>query len=194
MFTLRSSRENNWFGRRLRAAREAAKISQEQLAERVELTRLTIARYESGKLRPNFERLEPIAAAVSQPLWWFFTDQDEKPKYSATFEEFCTEVLSRLSSLEERVSHQTVTGMDKLIARENTKDYISGVEEATQRGFAQGLDQLRASILEILEERFESLPAGLALRLRDIKDPRRLRHLAKRSATDSDLKKFLESF
>ena len=194
MFTLRSSRENNWFGRRLRAAREAAKISQEQLAERVELTRLTIARYESGKLRPNFERLEPIAAAVSQPLWWFFTDQDEKPKYSATFEEFCTEVLSRLSSLEERVSHQTVTGMDKLMARESTRDYVSGIEEATQRGLAQGLDLLRESILEILGERFESLPADLAVRLHEITDPKRLRYLVKRSATDVNLETFLESF
>ena len=47
MITLRSSRDKNWFGRRLKAAHEAARISQEELAERVDLTRLTIARYEA---------------------------------------------------------------------------------------------------------------------------------------------------
>lgn len=187
---LRSSRDSNWFGRRLKAAREAARISQEELAERVELTRLTIARYESGKLRPNFERLEPLALAVSQPLWWFFTDQDELPKYSATLEEFCTEVLSRLSHLEERVA-VNVPLSGKLVARENVEGYTVGLEEATLRGLAQGMDLLRQSILEILEERFGSVSPAVVSRLREIQEPGELRNVVKLSATAPDLTAFL---
>ena len=190
---MRSSRDKNWFGRRLKVAREAARISQEELAERVDLTRLTIARYESGKLRPNFERLEPIAAAVSQPLWWFFIDQDEKPKYSATFEEFCSEVLSRLTVLEERVADQALLGPDRLVARENAKLYTGGIEEATQRGLAQGLDLLRDSILEILAERFGKVPTDVVSRLNDVTAPEKLRSLVRKSATDADLETFLKN-
>lgn len=190
MFKLRSSRDNNWFGRRLKVAREAAKISQEELAERVDLTRLTIARYESGRLRPNFERLEPLAAAVSQPLWWFFTDQDEKPKYSATFEEFCTEVLNRLSVLEERVA-DNVSTLGQLVVRENAEEYVSNLGEMTQRSLEQGLDLLRESILDILEERFGSVSPAVVSRLREIQEPGELRNVVKLSATAPDLTAFL---
>lgn len=101
---LASLEDNNWYGRRLKFAREAARLSQEELAERVDLTRLTIARYESGKLKPSFERLVPIAAALSQPLWWFFTDRDNasvasEPGLDTTLQE----IVDRLNHLESQV-------------------------------------------------------------------------------------------
>lgn len=101
---LASLEDNNWYGRRLRFAREAARLSQEELAERVELTRLTIARYESGRLKPSFERLVPIAAALSQPLWWFFTQEDNSSVGAEGVRETALqEIVDRLNHLEDQV-------------------------------------------------------------------------------------------
>lgn len=193
MIRLSSSRDNNWFGRRLKAAREAARLSQEELGERVDLTRLTIARYESGKLRPNFERLEPLAQAVAQPLWWFFTEQDELPRGSATFEQLCREVLHRLSVLEEWVArgeHHFV----EIMAREDSERYTADFEEATRRGHDQEWQLLREAILEILKARFGELSPAVALRLQEIEDPCELRRLATASALARDLSTFLHQF
>lgn len=126
MSKLKASKDKNWFGQRLKAAREAARMSQEELAEKVELTRLTIARYESGRLKPGFERLEPLAAALSQPLWWFFTDRDEKPKLlpSGPSEELCREILVRLGRLEEKVEqlpHFLVEELGQAISKERKR-------------------------------------------------------------------------
>ena len=101
---LASLEDNNWYGRRLKFAREAARLSQEELAERVDLTRLTIARYESGKLKPSFERLVPIAAALSQPLWWFFTDEDNSSVCGDSgVDPTLQEIVDRLNHLESQV-------------------------------------------------------------------------------------------
>lgn len=91
----------------MKQARETARLSQEELAERVDLTRLTIARYESGRLKPSFERLLPIANAVSRPLWWFFVDDEENPTPLAqgTNDKILQEILGRLAQLEQQV-HQ----------------------------------------------------------------------------------------
>lgn len=104
MTMLSSLKDNNWFGMRLKRARESARLSQEELAERVDLTRLTIARYETGRLKPGFERLHPIAQAVSQPLWWFFTDDDEEPiRELALPNDVVGEFSGRLARMEEQL-------------------------------------------------------------------------------------------
>ena len=51
-------------GEKIRELRLAAKLSQEQLAELSSLNRVTIAKYESGKIEPGAQALSRIADAL----------------------------------------------------------------------------------------------------------------------------------
>lgn len=55
-------------GRRIREAREAAGLTQEQLAERTDLVRNTIGNVENGHYSPRLDSLLMIADAVRVPL------------------------------------------------------------------------------------------------------------------------------
>ena len=51
-------------GERIRDLRMAAGLSQEQLAEQASLNRVTIAKYESGRIEPGAQALSRIADAL----------------------------------------------------------------------------------------------------------------------------------
>ena len=51
-------------GRRIREQRQAAGLSQQELAQRSSIGRVTLARVESGKQSPRFNTLSAIAAAL----------------------------------------------------------------------------------------------------------------------------------
>ena len=51
----------------LRALREAAGLSQEQLAEASEISRETISRIENGAISPTVDTLTALAAALNVP-------------------------------------------------------------------------------------------------------------------------------
>ena len=51
-------------GNRIRDARERMRLSQEELAELARLNRVTIAKYESGKVEPGAQALSRIADAL----------------------------------------------------------------------------------------------------------------------------------
>jgi transcriptional regulator with XRE-family HTH domain len=55
-------------GRRIREAREAAGLTQEQLAEQTDLVRNTIGNVELGNYSPRLDSLLMIADAVRVPL------------------------------------------------------------------------------------------------------------------------------
>jgi transcriptional regulator with XRE-family HTH domain len=55
-------------GDRLRNARFRAGLSQEQLADRVGVTRLTIRNYELGRTSPSLDRLNELAFALRVPV------------------------------------------------------------------------------------------------------------------------------
>jgi len=61
-------------GHRVRAAREAAGMSQEQLADVVGVTRNTVYNLESESTKPKADTLWRIAQATGKPLDWFFQD------------------------------------------------------------------------------------------------------------------------
>lgn len=48
-------------GRRIKAARKAAKMSQTELADRINKTLRTVQKYESGEIAPSIEMIEQIA-------------------------------------------------------------------------------------------------------------------------------------
>jgi transcriptional regulator with XRE-family HTH domain len=92
--------ESNAFGSRLKQAREALSLSQEQLAERLDVARLTVVRWESGKLKPGLERLSQIAEATQRPLAWFFRDSDEDEIIAQSLHQVLESIESRLQSIE----------------------------------------------------------------------------------------------
>ena len=52
------------YGTRIKAAREAAQLTQEQLGEKVGVTGVTIMRYEKNQREPRLKKLFEIAAAT----------------------------------------------------------------------------------------------------------------------------------
>ncbi|MBF0394540.1 MAG: helix-turn-helix transcriptional regulator, partial [Alphaproteobacteria bacterium] len=61
-------------GVRLRAARQARGLTQEQLAERIERTVETVSNIERGRNLPGLDTLEILAAVLDMPLAALFAD------------------------------------------------------------------------------------------------------------------------
>lgn len=59
-------------GARIREIRKARGLTQEQLAEMVDVEQKHVSRIESGKNYPTIDRLEKMAAALEVPLMGFF--------------------------------------------------------------------------------------------------------------------------
>lgn len=55
-------------GRRIRAAREAASLTQEQLAKRLHLKPTSVSHMEAGRQGVSVEQIERIAAACGVPV------------------------------------------------------------------------------------------------------------------------------
>ncbi len=53
-----------WRGKMLREARERRKLTQEAVAKKVGVHRVTIARLESGERRPSMDLLQRLAKAL----------------------------------------------------------------------------------------------------------------------------------
>ncbi len=58
-------------GERLRAARELAGFTQTQVAERLQVTEMTVYRWESGKYEPSYGKLQLLSDLYQQPAETF---------------------------------------------------------------------------------------------------------------------------
>ena len=67
-------------GERLRALREAKKLSQGDVEERSGLKRSYISRVEHGHTVPSVETLEKLARALEVPLYQLFYEGEKPPK------------------------------------------------------------------------------------------------------------------
>ncbi len=67
-------------GDRLRAIREAKKLSQGDIEKRSGLVRPYISRVENGHIVPAVETLEKFARALEVPLYQMFYEGEEPPK------------------------------------------------------------------------------------------------------------------
>jgi len=67
-------------GDRLRALREAKKLSQGDIEKRTGLLRCYISRVENGHTVPAIETLEKMARAFEVPLYQLFYDGEEPPE------------------------------------------------------------------------------------------------------------------
>ena len=67
-------------GDRLRALREAKKLSQGDIEKRTGLLRCYISRVENGHTVPAVETLEKLARGMEVPLYQLFYDSEEPPE------------------------------------------------------------------------------------------------------------------
>lgn len=67
-------------GDRIRAIRQAKKLSQGDVEHRTGLLRCYTSRIENGHTVPSLETLEKFARALEVPLYQLFYDGDEPPK------------------------------------------------------------------------------------------------------------------
>ena len=67
-------------GDRLRALREAKKLSQGDIQKRTGLLRPYVSRIENGHTVPSIETLEKLARALEVPLYHLFYEGEEPPK------------------------------------------------------------------------------------------------------------------
>ena len=93
---------DNSVGKRIETLRKSKKISQEDLAEKVGVSRTTIYKWESGASIPNYANMQALARALETTVS-FFTDEtsfgcdeEEKEKESARENEIALSVGSEL--------------------------------------------------------------------------------------------------
>ncbi len=68
------------FGRLLREYREAAGLSQAELAEKAEIHRRTIIKIERGEREPHWPTAVALAKALGKKITDFLMDEPAKPK------------------------------------------------------------------------------------------------------------------
>jgi transcriptional regulator with XRE-family HTH domain len=86
-------------GEKLRGFRKRRGLTQEQLAEKIDVTFQQIQQYESGTSRLNTDKLQSIALALSVPIAAFFAEKevestlsDEEVKLVNGYRASCPEV------------------------------------------------------------------------------------------------------
>lgn len=88
-------------GNRIRKSREQAKFTQEQLAERMELSRATISRWELGEIEPNVEHLAELCRILQVSADYILCLSDSPGRMNI---EFTDEDLKGLRKLIHRLS------------------------------------------------------------------------------------------
>lgn len=66
------------FGQKIRSARQAAGLSQQQAAEIFGVSSPMVSMYENDHSKPGLERLERFAAEAGKSFAWFFLAADEE--------------------------------------------------------------------------------------------------------------------
>jgi transcriptional regulator with XRE-family HTH domain len=84
-----------FFGKRLRSARQAANLSQKSLAKRLHIKQDAISNYERGKVAPDIFRVFSLAQALSVNVGYFFPDE-----HLQNLSKEDREILALLSSLD----------------------------------------------------------------------------------------------
>ncbi len=98
--------ENDWygpesatFGDRLAAAREAAGMTQSQIARRLGVKKATIAGWENDLSEPRANRLSMLAGMVNVSIMWLLTGEGEGMDAPADPEEDTIELASAVAEL-----------------------------------------------------------------------------------------------
>lgn len=120
---------DNSVGKRIETLRKSKKISQEDLAEKVGVSRMTVYKWESGTSVPNYANMQALARALETTVS-FFTDEtsfgcdeEEREKESARENEIALSVESELCAAD--ITYETPAEeayCDKPKLRESSED------------------------------------------------------------------------
>ncbi len=122
--------DNTLIGERIRAARKAAKLTQEELGEKLGLSSSAVSYWETGKFIPDAEHLPALAEALNLSLDSLFTgtEKDWKLKpVNFSAERMHTYVKSKAQALGMRKTLQVM---------ELLRDAHGGQERKSRYGFA----------------------------------------------------------
>lgn len=72
--------EKQLFAERLKNAREASGMSQNQMASRIGVTAATIASWEKAENAPRANRMQMLASLLNVPLLWLLGGSQEVPE------------------------------------------------------------------------------------------------------------------
>ena len=61
MYNVKSKGDIMEIGKKLKALRKAERLTQEEIAKRLNISRVNYTRYETGKVRPDYETIIKIA-------------------------------------------------------------------------------------------------------------------------------------
>lgn len=67
-------------GERIRAIREAKKLSQDDIEKRTGILRVAVSRLENDHVVPSLDTLEKFARALEVPLYQLFYEGEERPE------------------------------------------------------------------------------------------------------------------
>ena len=96
------------FGAIVSERRKLLGISQETLAERVDISQESLSRMEKGFIAPRFERLQLFADALECSIPDLFRGQSKTSEWAATMEK----IISPLSDYEQK---EVVAGVTKIV-------------------------------------------------------------------------------
>ncbi len=106
-------------GDRLRAIREAKKLSQGDIETRTGLKRCYVSRVENGHTVPAIETLEKFACALEVLLYQLFYEGEEPPKLPGLQERLSADQVARDTSRKEAVFLEKLR---RLLARMDAAD------------------------------------------------------------------------
>ncbi len=86
---------------RIKTIRKLRRLTQEQLAQRVDRTVFAISQLERGKSLPSFETLERLSVALEVPVKEFFDDGSEAATMSPHRLSLTTALADRIRSMED---------------------------------------------------------------------------------------------
>lgn len=120
---------DNSVGKRIETLRKSKKISQEDLAEKVGVSRMTVYKWESGTSVPNYANMQALARALETTVS-FFTDEtsfgcdeEEREKESAGENEIALSVENELCAADITYENPAEEAYcDKLKLRESSED------------------------------------------------------------------------
>lgn len=99
---------------RIKTIRKLRRLTQDQLAQRVDRTVFAISQLERGKSLPSFETLERLSVALEVPLKDFFDDDSEAAGMSPHRLSLTTAVADRVRLMADDQIEATLRMMDAM--------------------------------------------------------------------------------
>lgn len=143
------------FRSRMKQARMARHLTQQQLADCLDVDRQSVKDWEAGRREPRIERMKQIASALGTQLAWFFEDDSEAA-------EVAPQSLAEAQTQEEPSVRPTPDEEDRLDRIERILGALveQQARAAPEERLAQAVAQAMKQALEPLHDVMASLAHG----------------------------------